>query len=76
MEDMINFLNANINETIKAQLADDELVEHMYYIDAITAIPSLCATLCKYKKRTISYTGFSFETHTISKNSFKKRITI
>ena len=50
MEHMINFLNAKINKTIKPQLADDELVEHMYYIDAINAIPSLCATFCKYKK--------------------------
>uniref|UniRef100_A0A914CW91 Uncharacterized protein n=1 Tax=Acrobeloides nanus TaxID=290746 RepID=A0A914CW91_9BILA len=45
MEAMINFLNAKSNETIKVQLADDELVEHMYYIDAINAIPPLCATL-------------------------------
>uniref|UniRef100_A0A914DJM2 Uncharacterized protein n=1 Tax=Acrobeloides nanus TaxID=290746 RepID=A0A914DJM2_9BILA len=48
MEALIKFLNANINETIKAQLADDDLVEHMYYIDAITAIPSLCATFYNY----------------------------
>uniref|UniRef100_A0A914DDS8 Uncharacterized protein n=1 Tax=Acrobeloides nanus TaxID=290746 RepID=A0A914DDS8_9BILA len=45
MDSMINFLNAHSNETIKVQLADDELVEHMYYNDAIKAIQQLCATL-------------------------------
>uniref|UniRef100_A0A914DUX7 Uncharacterized protein n=1 Tax=Acrobeloides nanus TaxID=290746 RepID=A0A914DUX7_9BILA len=45
MEAMINFLNAHSNETIKVLLADDELVEHMYYIDVIKAIPPLCASL-------------------------------